>query len=316
MALYPGILVMLLFMLSPVVSLWHHRSQKHKCWEEKKSIGISSCLYEGVHALRALQNTDIIFAGDSILRQVFHTLVNGNLRGMPVIVDAVYGASSYFASHFQHHKDPVIYDSLTAHGKGAAQKLEDLELRQPPKWWSPHNGTVISYSYQQQCVQQLEFVQRLVATEERMNRSKMPEDNGLQIRKKILVLNVGATNVFGRPEQVACLSNALPMVLNDLLKYFERVVIMNQPVSTTRLKGISISRLEAVNNAVSLLLQKLNKRNDRCNHLESSDFCTASLLDFRNLAEKSFNSSSSYSFSAPDDVRFGPLQEDDLHCKN
>lgn len=40
----------------------------------------------------------IAIQGDSILRQVYNTLVQGTIRGLPVLVDPVYGFASYKAA--------------------------------------------------------------------------------------------------------------------------------------------------------------------------------------------------------------------------
>jgi hypothetical protein len=57
-------------------------------WEMVSEAPCAMSSLHGASAIQPLRGKHLIFVGDSMLRQVYHTLVHGVLRQMPVVVDA------------------------------------------------------------------------------------------------------------------------------------------------------------------------------------------------------------------------------------
>jgi len=129
----------------------------------------------GSAALRSLKGARLLFLGDSILRQTFHGFVHSNLRGMPVVIDPVYGWAHYTAA-LPDEAHPFARDSLTAmnkdlgrlHGydsiaqlgtsplQGSCFQVPRMQARRslhpsPASGWSQENGVEVLFSFLNAC---------------------------------------------------------------------------------------------------------------------------------------------------------------------
>jgi len=127
----------------------------------------------GRDALESLRGVNMVWAGDSMLRQVitrqhavpfvcrctqlpppstvcatadlqlFHVFIHGNLREMPIVVDPVYGSAHYTASlPAPGAEGGVIWDELTANNKDAgAQNFHPIGTSKL-EGWDPDTGCV------------------------------------------------------------------------------------------------------------------------------------------------------------------------------
>lgn len=228
--------------------------------------------------IRVLSGTHLIFLGDSILRQLYHTFVFGTIRGLPVIIDPVYGYASY-KSNIPCPTCSSWEDSFQATGK-----LSHLEINNhQPEGWTPDSGVEVSFSFQQSCGQIVAALQQLKASKR------------LKASKVVIVIDIGATTVLGSATSIQCLQDILPTAVSSLALHFPRThqpshyfIVMDQPIKQTRLRNIPDSVYSTVVNATTHLLTKINR----------DSLVVAKLLKFRELVDRTGEM---------------PVLEDDLH---
>lgn len=92
-----------------------------------------------------------------------------------------------------------------------------VEAPSPPGW-KPSTGVDTSYSFAQDCKEQVAALQRLKASKGMFSTTTPTPQQ--QQRRMVLVLGVGATTALGDMSNVACLRNLLPAAISSLaLRY-------------------------------------------------------------------------------------------------
>jgi len=209
----------------------------------------------GADALRALRGSLVMFLGDSILRQVFHALVMGSVRQLPVLVDPVYGFASYHASAPEggefctaSNASDAFYAVGKFSGKAARDGVTDDFVRGiTPPGWSAATGVELAFSFQQSCREQTAALRKLkviastgsthapflllsnLALKASLFHALSRDGNNPSVsycqgakeafgggRRIIIVLGVGATTTLGGESAAHCLAEALPAVLRSL----------------------------------------------------------------------------------------------------
>ena len=97
--------------------------------------------------------------------------------------------------------------------------------------------------------------------------------------RRVLVLNVGATSIFGTPEKVACLDRELPEQLNELLDAWQAVAPMTGEASQGSSRGRTASVVYMNRKSSRRLLLLVLLRDPLVISHASHDWLTQSLTD-------------------------------------
>ena len=286
---------------------------------------VASCMLAdatGVAALEALRGTHLIFLGDSILRQLFHTFVHGTIRQMPVIVDPVYGFAHYTAA-LPDETHPYARDNFEAQSKEQGRLRGETVAamgKSAIDGWQTENGVEALFLFQNNCEQVFHWLGQLKVLRSRHHTVGSPGGPAAGGRRVVLVTNLGASNIFASTPTEKCLRELLPAEVASVASSWEppsrggrhHFVMMNQPTADTVLEGRLKNEENAggsyrANAAIEHLLSTLRATNrDQKAHPLASHLATH-LLDFEGFLSRS----NTDLLAPPDAVR--PIAEDRLH---
>jgi len=244
--------------------------------------------FGGISALEALgRGSTTVFIGDSLLREFYFSIIQGCLRGQPVVIDPVFGKAHYVAS--------ISGDSLHAADTFGISSKHIADVFNHSS--SSENDIEVSFQFFNRCEDVRLWLERAPPTYRRMT----------------VITNVGASTVRGNPDHLRCMSSSLPAAFVSAVRQWgphrHRLIVMNQPTDNNRFRGLPRSTVAEVNAAVSRGLDKINKQTTALNLRGQPG--AALLLDYSALLQQSFLDP-----SAPADAIY-PLVDDQLHygCK-